>query len=312
MSPPTLWQSTRQLVGRAVRESGQALDRLGVKVASLAVQKDEFYDDPVIYEDHLSRHRQLLPLLSCGRPVVHPDVAYVAPCSTLIGTVRVGKGSSVWYGAVLRGDSCENAGSFKKSDEEILALGQEEFELEDSRYEDRPDRHGGGIYVGEDTNLQDGCIVTARNNHCRIGNGVTVGHLAQIHSATVEDFCLIGMGSVIGEGAYIESEAFIAAGAVVKAGEVIRSGELWVGNPARKMRDLTAEQRQKLHYQSSEYVAVATEQQAVMQLGGNLSESMLEQFEALEVGAEESQSAEEERYVDQDSPDSEEKPRTQQ
>ena len=89
------------------------------------------------------------------------------------------------------------------------------------------------------------------------------------------------MGSVIGEGALIETESFIAAGAVVKAGQVVKSGELWVGNPARKLRDLTAEQREKLHYQSSEYVKVASGQKGVMELGGNLTEDMLDEEPAL-------------------------------
>jgi hypothetical protein len=105
-----------------------------------------------------------------------------------------------------------------------------------------------------------------------VGQGVTVGHLAQIHSATVGDFCLIGMGSVVQEGAVIESEAFIAAGAVIRSGQVVQAGELWVGNPARKIRDLSVEERQKLHYQSSEYVKVATGQRHVMELGGNLAD----------------------------------------
>jgi len=281
MGPPTLWQHLRQVVGRAMRETGQSVDRLGIKTTSLAITQHEFYDDPVKYEDHLSRHRHQFPLLSAGRPVVHPEVAYLAPCSTLIGSVRIGKNSSVWYGAVLRADYCENAESFKKSDEEILEQEKEQWKLEENRFSDRPFHHGGGIYIGENTNIQDGCIITARSDHCKIGNGVTVGHLAQIHSATIEDFCLIGMGAVINEGAVIESEAFIAAGAVIKPEALIKSGELWVGNPARKIRDLTYEQRQKLHYQSSEYVLVATEQQVIMQLGGNLSQTMFQESDAV-------------------------------
>ena len=324
MSPPTLWQHTRQILGRALRESGQALDRVGIKTAMLAVTPHDYYDDPVIYQDHFSRHRQLFPLIYAGRPVVHPAVAYVAPCATLLGSVRVGRGSSIWYGAVLRADACENAESFEKSDDELLqyvdstsstrssihssssrvkaikaaaaaARGEgkeetdkdtvkyaaaaeaeeEEFTLQDDRFRQRLDRHGGGLYIGENTNVQDGCILTARSEHCRIGNGVTIGHLAQIHSATVEDFCLIGMGSVVNEGAYMERESFLAAGAVLSAGQVVKSGELWIGNPAHKARDLTAEERQRLHFQSSEYVSVATGHRDVMQLGGNLSESML-------------------------------------
>lgn len=169
----------------------------------------------------------------------------------------------MWYKAVLRADECANAEN------------AETFELEDDRHSERIDHHGGGIFIGENTNIQDGCIVTARENHCKIGNGVTVGHLAQIHSATVEDFCLIGMGSIIQPGAVIETESFVAAGAVIGPGQRVKSGELWVGNPGRKLRDLTPQQREKLHYQSSEYVGVAHTQKQVMNLGGNLSGEFL-------------------------------------
>ena len=109
MSTPSVIQIFRQTLGRALRETGQALERLGVKTASLANTKHDFHDDPVPYEDHLSRHRHQFPLLMSGRPIVDPNVADLAPCSTLIGSVRIGPGASVWYGAVLRADDCANA-----------------------------------------------------------------------------------------------------------------------------------------------------------------------------------------------------------
>lgn len=279
MGLPTLWQSFRQLMGRAARETGQALDRLGVKTVSLAVTQNDFYDDPVIYENlWLSRHRHQFPLLTSGRPVIHPHVAFLAPCSTLTGSVFVGKGSSIWYGAVLRGDACRNAEAFTQTyaletgDESSASAAPpvEPWELKEERLRDQTTHHGGAIFIGENTNIQDSCIVTARSGHCQIGNGVTVGHLAQLHSCTVHDFCLIGMGSVLNPGVVVEREAFVAAGAVVPEQVRIKEGELWVGNPARKIRDLTAEQRQRLHYQSSEYVNVAATQHDAMLLGGNL------------------------------------------
>jgi gamma-carbonic anhydrase len=285
MAPPTLWQSFRQIIGRAVRETGQALDRLGVKTVSFAVTKNDYYDDAVVYEDHLSRHRHQFPFLTSGRPVIHPNVAYLAPCSTLTGTVFVGSGSSIWYGAVLRGDTCENSEAFHttyalestatttESDDVSAAAARRQiqpWELKEERLRDQTTHHGGAIFIGNDTNIQDGCIVTARTGHCQIGNGVTVGHLAQLHSCTVHDFSLIGMGSVLNPGVVVEREAFVAAGAIVPENTVVREGELWVGNPARKIRDLTAAQREKLHYQSSEYVLVAATQHDVMALGGNL------------------------------------------
>jgi carbonic anhydrase/acetyltransferase-like protein (isoleucine patch superfamily) len=263
MSPPSVWLRFRQTLGRALRETGQALDRIGVHTVMLATTVNDYYDDPVIYQDHLSRHRQLMPLLWSGRPLVDSAVAYVAPCATLIGSVRVRAGASVWYSAILR------------ADEVVNALNDDSPELDRDRFDDRRHHHGGTIVIGKDTNVQDGAIVTARVGHCRIGRGVTIGHLAQIHSATVGDYSLVGMGSVVQEGAVIESEAFVAAGAVIGPDQVVKSGELWVGNPARKLRDLSHDERRRLYKQSSDYVQVASGQRDVMLLGGNLSASML-------------------------------------
>ena len=309
MGPPTYWQHFRQTFGRAWRETGQALDRVGLRLASVAETKFDFGDEPTRCQDFLSRHRQLFPLLAAGRPVLHPEVAYVAPCATLIGSVVVGKGSSIWYGAVLRADTTAHAESFNKTDEELLQATKTPVMIEDGIDEmegekdvdvdssdvatidedakmksasndsegpfklpdpERTPYSGGGIVIGEDTNIQDGCILSARKGHCRIGQGVTVGHLAQIHSSTVGDFSLVGMGSILLEGSRIGQESFVAAGAVVGRNVEIPSGELWVGNPARKLRDLTAAERAKLHYQSSEYVQVALGHRGVMELGGNL------------------------------------------
>jgi len=297
MSPPSVWHHARQTLGRAVRETGQALDRLAVRVEAIATTRHDFFDDPVRYQDHLSRHRQQLALLTAGRPLVSSSVAYLAPCSTLIGSVTVGPGASIWYGAILRADEGANVESFQyatyedyiEAAEAALSVAEESqvestdnkesspddsslllLRLESNRFRERFGRHGGSIAVGADSNIQDGCIITARVNHCRIGRGVTVGHLAQIHSATVGDFSLIGMGSVIQPGAVVETEALVAAGAVVSANTTVGAGELWVGNPARKIRDLSPQERQKLHYQSSEYVKVATSHSGVQELGGNL------------------------------------------
>ncbi len=250
MGSPTIYQRVRHTIGRALRETGQALDRLGIKTEALVTSKRVIGDEAVRYEDFLSRHRHQMPLLRRGRPRVSKDVAFLAPCSTLIGSVYVGAGSSIWYKAILRADNCENAESFKTN---------EEYEKEDP-WELDPERDsrqntlaiGGGIFIGENTNIQDGCIIDAAKSHTQIGNGVTIGHLASIHSATIHDNCLIGMGSLLQEGVVIKSESLIAAGANVPANTVVEAGELWVGNPARKIRDLTAEERQRLHYQASE------------------------------------------------------------
>ena len=245
-----LWLKIRHTLGRALRETGQALDRVGIRGRDQALKKRIVGDDPHIFDDFLSRHRHQMPLLERGRPKISPDVAYLAPCSSLIGTVRIGAGSSVWYGAILRGDYGENASSFRRDDDEPWLLNE-------NRFVDGSSSVGGGIYIGEDSNVQDGCVITARKGHTVIGNGVTIGHLAQIHSSTVHDHSLIGMGSMILEGSVVEEESFVAGGAVVPPNTRIPSGELWVGNPARKLRNLTEEERAKLHYQAAE-VCVTT------------------------------------------------------
>ena len=237
----------RETLGRAFRETGQWLDRVGLQGHQMAVTKRVLGDDPLIFEDHLSRHRHQMPLLRRGRPIVDPDVAFLAPCSTLIGSVKIGAGSSVFYKAILRADNCENAEAFK-NDTELL-----EWDLEEDRSrKERTRSVGGGIFIGENTNVQDGCIIDSSKDHTKIGNGVTIGHLAHIHSATVHDYCLIGMGSLLQEGVVVNEESFIAAGAVIPKNTEVGSGELWVGNPARKLRDLSPEERERLHYQSSE------------------------------------------------------------
>ena len=76
--------------------------------------------------------------------------------------------------------------------------------------------------------------------------------MASIHSATIGNNTLIGMGSLIQEGCEIGEECLIAAGAVIPKNTTVEAGELWVGHPARKLRDLSTEERQKLHYQASE------------------------------------------------------------
>lgn len=239
----------RQTLGRAFREAGQALDRVGIMGAQHAVTTRTHGDDPYTFDDHLSRHRHQFPLIGRGGPIVSKDAAFLAPCSTLIGSVRVAKGASIWYKAILRADKCENGKSLSRPDDDSV------WELEPDREVihrfDNADT-GGGIFIGENTNVQDNCIITSRVAHSEIGKGVTIGHAAQIHSATVEDHCLIGMGSILRENVVVETESFIAAGAVISPGTTVPSGELWVGQPARKLRDLSAEERAKLHYQADE------------------------------------------------------------
>ena len=129
-------------------------------------------------------------------PNIHPD-AYIAPNATVIGDVKLGAGSSVFFGAVLRGDRAP-------------------------------------ITVGEDTNSQDNCVVHQEFGYpVTVGSRVTVGHGAILHGCTVGDETLIGMGAIVLNGAVIGSHCVIGAGALVPQNAVIPDGSLAYGSPAR-------------------------------------------------------------------------------
>ena len=132
------------------------------------------------------------------------DHAFIAPTAAVVGAVRVGAYSSIWYQVTVRGDN---------------------------NY----------IIIGTGTNIQDNsCIhISSREFPTIIGNNVSVGHSALVHACTLEDHSFVGMGAIVMDGAVIESGAMLAAGAMLTPGKRIPSGELWAGRPASKMRILT-------------------------------------------------------------------------
>jgi gamma-carbonic anhydrase len=156
--------------------------------------------------------------------------AFVAPNATVLGSVELGAGCSVWYGAVLRGDV--NA-----------------------------------IRVGSRTNLQDNVVVhvarhTAGSNPPRpttIGRDCTVGHGATLHACTVGDGCLIGMGATVLDGAVVEPGAIVAAGALVPPGAVVKSGTVWAGQPAKLLRALESDERAFIAASADNYSRLARE-----------------------------------------------------
>lgn len=156
--------------------------------------------------------------------------AFVAPNATVLGSVELGQGCSVWYGAVLRGDV--NA-----------------------------------IRVGARTNLQDNVVVhvarhTAGSNPPRpttIGCDTTVGHGATLHACTIGDGCLIGMGATVLDGAVVESGSIVAAGALVPPGAVVKSGTVWAGQPAKLLRALEADERAFIAGSALNYAKLARE-----------------------------------------------------
>jgi len=153
-------------------------------------------------------------------PELDPD-CFVAPDAVLIGRVRVKKGASIWFGAVLRGDN-------------------------------------DWITVGENSNVQDLSLIHADPGQpVEIGSGVTIGHRVIVHSAAVGKNTLIGMGSILLNRAHIGANCLVAAGALVTEGKIFEDGQMILGAPARAIRALTAEQMEKLQLSANIYVANA-------------------------------------------------------
>ncbi|MBO4676090.1 MAG: gamma carbonic anhydrase family protein [Oscillospiraceae bacterium] len=132
--------------------------------------------------------------------------AFVAETAVLIGDVTIGPDSSVWYGAVIRGDCSP-------------------------------------ITVGRGVSIQDNAVLHTEPGHpLAIGDNVTIGHGAIIHCASVGSNTLIGMGAILLDGAVIGDHCIIGAGAVVKEKTVAASGTMMVGVPAKCVRELGPEQ----------------------------------------------------------------------
>jgi len=158
---------------------------------------------------------------------------YVDPAATVIGRVRLGADVSVWPGTVLRGD------------------------VET-------------IDIGAGTNIQDNTVVHVTHDGryspgghpVRVGARVTVGHGVILHGCEVGDLALIGMGSVLLDGAVVESRAMIGAGSLVTPGTRVRSGTLWLGRPAREVRELGREELEQLAYSADHYIQLKNHYQA--------------------------------------------------
>lgn len=151
-------------------------------------------------------------------PDIHPTV-YVAPTASVIGDVVVGAESSLWFGAVLRGDVFH-------------------------------------IRVGARTSVQDNSVlhVTHDRSACIVGDDVTIGHAAVLHGCTVRDRVLVGMGAIVLDDADVGSDCIIGAGALVTVGAKIPPRSLLLGRPARVVRPLTDEEVARVAEAASLYV----------------------------------------------------------
>ena len=152
---------------------------------------------------------------------------YIDESAILIGNIRIGSNSSVWPLVSIRGDV--NA-----------------------------------IDIGDNTNIQDGSVLHVTHDGpydynrggyaLTIGNNITVGHNVILHGCTIEDNCLIGMGSTIMDGSLIKQNTIIGAGSLVPPGKILEAGCLYVGRPVKKVRALNDEEIESIQYSANHYV----------------------------------------------------------
>jgi carbonic anhydrase/acetyltransferase-like protein (isoleucine patch superfamily) len=169
------------------------------------------------YHFHMGELDKQLDKFLRKKPALGKNV-FIAKTAVVIGDVTLGAHSSVWYGAVLRGDINR-------------------------------------IVVGHHTNIQDNAVLHLADDFaCVLGNWVTVGHSAIVHACQVGDECLVGMGAVILDGAVIGKQSIIGAKALVTQGTKIPPGSLVLGAPAKVVRNLIKEERAGLKWWAQKYV----------------------------------------------------------
>lgn len=147
--------------------------------------------------------------------------AFVHPACELIGRVTLKRNASIWPMAVLRGDI-------------------------------EP------ITIGPDSNVQDGVLMhTSKGFPVRLQRGVTIGHGAILHGATVRDYTMIGMGAILLDGCVVGSECIVGAGALVPEGARISPRSLVLGVPGRVVRKLKPQELRLLHRRAADYIGYA-------------------------------------------------------
>ena len=153
------------------------------------------------------------------------ETAFIDESAVVTGNVNIGEDSSVWPCCSVRGDI-----------------------------------HS--ITIGNRTNIQDGSILHVTHDseyapggfNLTIGNNNTIGHNVVLHACTIEDLCLIGMGSIVLDGSVVQSGAMVGAGSLVPPNKLLEGGFLWLGNPVKKIRELTHKEKAFLEYSAQQYV----------------------------------------------------------
>lgn len=160
---------------------------------------------------------------------------FVAPGARVIGAVRIGQDSSVFYNSVVRGDVNE-------------------------------------ITIGSRTNIQDNCTLHVTSRHrLTVGDGVTVGHNVVLHGCTVGNNVLVGMGAVVLDGVVIENDSIVAAGSLVPPGKHYPAGSLIMGSPATAVRLVRQEEKEQNRAAAAHYLITKENHLAELFSGAELS-----------------------------------------
>ena len=157
------------------------------------------------------------------KPKISKNV-FIAPGSYVIGDVKIGSKSNIWFNTVIRGDVEK-------------------------------------IEIGSNTNIQDLTMVhcTTNGHGTQIGSNVTIGHNCVIHDCKIEDNSLIGMSSTVLDGAIVKKSSMLAAGSLLTQGKIIETGELWAGKPAKFLRKLTNEEMKFIKKSAVRYYLLSQE-----------------------------------------------------
>ncbi len=158
-----------------------------------------------------------------GNKPEFPDSCWLAPNATLIGDISMGENCTVWFNAVLRGDV-------------------------------------NSIIIGDKVNIQDGAVIhcTYEKTKTIIGDNVSIGHNAIIHGCVIKDEVLIGMGAIVMDGAVIGKNSIIGAGAVVTQNTQVPPGSIYVGNPAKFLKETSPEAAEVFMRTANNYVLYAS------------------------------------------------------
>ncbi|MEM6960820.1 MAG: gamma carbonic anhydrase family protein [Myxococcota bacterium] len=166
-------------------------------------------------------YRNIMPVIA--------ESAFIAPTATLIGEVTVGPESTIWFGAVLRGDVMP-------------------------------------IHIGARTSIQDNSVVHATGGWqpTEVGDDCVVGHSAILHGCTIGDRVLIGMGSIVLDFATVEDDAIVGAGSLVTSRTKVPAGHLCIGRPAKPIRPIKDSEREGIIEGAAVYVAKGHEYRSAL------------------------------------------------